>query len=131
MPGFGVTPVSTFPPPVADQFPSSWALQWRPVGADTTIVKADARNGIACGQTGGTLKVIINADIGDTTIDFDPGDAVLVYNEGTAKVTVTPATGVNLLFRSTLGASLAGQYSVGTLVKRTANTWVWYGDISA
>ena len=131
MPAFGVTPVGTYPPPVADDFPGRCGIDWRTSTVDITLVNSDASNGVECNQTGGTQHVIIPADVGDTSIDFDSGDWVAIYGAGTAKVTVTPAAGVTLRYRGSFGASIAGQYGVGVLLKRDTNLWIWFGDISA
>lgn len=105
-------------------------LSWRETDTDTTLLKADGQNGVAVTANTGEVFVTVPADTGDTTLDFAVGQAILVFQEGAARVTVVSESGVLLLYRApVLTNSLAGEFATATLIKRAANTWVLCGDL--
>lgn len=104
-------------------------LSWRETDTDTVLVKADGQNGVAVTADTGEVLITVPADTGDTALDFDVGQSVLVFQDGAARVTVVSESGVLLKYRVALTNSLAGEFATATLIKRAANTWVLCGDL--
>ncbi len=106
-------------------------LVWRDVPGDTEIDFGDAGNGLSMSGTSGEQIVTVPGDTGDPEIDLPEGTAILIYQEGSASVSVVPVSGVLINVRSPLDALLAGQFATATLLKRRANEWILCGDLSA
>lgn len=101
-------------------------LSWRDVPGDTTLLAADAKNGLSLSGTSGTQTVTVPG--GD--VDLPVGTAILLFQYGAAPVQVVPVSGVALLFREELSATLAGQYATATLIKHAADEWLLCGDLA-
>lgn len=104
-------------------------LSWRETDTDTTLLKADGQNGLAVTANTGEVFITVPADTGGETLDFATGQAVLVFQQGGARVTVVGESGVLLQYRAALTNSLAGEFATATLIKRAADTWVLCGDL--
>jgi hypothetical protein len=65
----------------------------------------------------------------DTTVNYPVGTTIDILQTSTGQVTITPAAGVTI--NATPGLKLRTQWSSATLMKRAANTWVVFGDLSA
>jgi hypothetical protein len=65
----------------------------------------------------------------DSTLDFPVGTTLDILQTSTGQVTIAGAVGVTV--NATPGLKLRTQWSSATLMKRAANTWVVYGDLSA
>lgn len=65
----------------------------------------------------------------DSSVNFAIGTTILVAQIGTGQTTIAGASGVTL--NATPGTKLRAQWSVVTLVKRNANTWMASGDLVA
>lgn len=65
----------------------------------------------------------------DATLDFPIGTTLDILQTSTGQVTIAGADGVTV--NATPGLKLRTQWSSATLMKRAANTWVVYGDLSA
>lgn len=65
----------------------------------------------------------------DATLDFPIGTTLDILQTSTGQVTIAGAAGVTV--NATPGLKLRTQWSSATLMKRAANTWVVYGDLSA
>jgi hypothetical protein len=65
----------------------------------------------------------------DSVINFPIGTTLDILQSGTGQTTVVPATGVVLNY--TPGNKLRFQWSIATILKRDANTWLLFGDLTA
>jgi hypothetical protein len=65
----------------------------------------------------------------DSTSNFPVGTQISILQTGTGQTTVTNAVGVTI--NGTPGLKLRTQWSIATLIKRAANTWVLLGDTAA
>jgi citrate lyase gamma subunit len=65
----------------------------------------------------------------DSTVDYPIGTTVDILQTNTGQVTVAGAAGVTV--NATPGLKLRTRWSSATLMKRAANTWVVYGDLTA
>ena len=65
----------------------------------------------------------------DSSINFDIGTSIDVYQYGTGQTTIAGDIGVTIR-SSGNKLNLTSQYSAATLVKRAANDWVVMGDLS-
>ena len=102
---------------------STPTFSWRNVGGDYTLTSSDMENGVSTSNSSGTQIITIPAGL--------DGNAVLIYQAGTAGAQLVAASGVLLHVRSGLTAVLKGQYAVATLIRRAANEWFIAGDLSA
>ena len=80
---------------------------------------------IEVGSSSATTLTIPN----DSTLDFPVGTTLDILQTSTGQVTIAGAAGVTV--NATPGLKLRTQWSSATLMKRAANTWVVYGDLSA
>ncbi len=65
----------------------------------------------------------------DATLNFPVGTTLDIIQTGAGQVTIAGAGGVTV--NATPGLKLRTQWSSATLLKRAANTWLVYGDLSA
>lgn len=65
----------------------------------------------------------------DSTVNFPIGTTLDILQTGTGEVTVAGAGGVTV--NSTPGLKLRTQWSSATLMKRSANSWLVFGDLKA
>jgi hypothetical protein len=65
----------------------------------------------------------------DSTVNYPVGTTLDILQTSTGQVTIAGAGGVTV--NATPGLKLRTQWSSATLMKRAANTWVVYGDLSA
>lgn len=65
----------------------------------------------------------------DSTLNFPVGTTLDVIQTGAGQVTIANAVGVTI--NATPGLKLRTQWSSATLLKRAANTWLAFGDLSA
>jgi hypothetical protein len=65
----------------------------------------------------------------DSSVDYPVGTTLDILQTSTGQVTIAGAGGVTV--NATPGLKLRTQWSSATLMKRAANTWVVYGDLSA
>jgi hypothetical protein len=65
----------------------------------------------------------------DAVINFPVGTTIDIVQAGTGQTTIVAAEGVSMNF--TPGRQLRQQWSVATLLKRDANTWLLFGDLTA
>lgn len=66
----------------------------------------------------------------DSTVNFPIGTYIVVLRTGTGSVTIEGMVGVpsGVIINFTPGLTLRAQWSMATLIKRAANTWVLSGD---
>lgn len=66
----------------------------------------------------------------DSTVNFPIGTYIVVLRTGTGSVTIEGMVGVpsGVVINFTPGLTLRAQWSMATLIKRAANTWVLSGD---
>ncbi len=65
----------------------------------------------------------------DTVINFPVGTTLDILQTGAGQTTVQAGPGVVLNF--TPGQKLRFQWSIATILKRDANTWLLFGDLTA
>ena len=65
----------------------------------------------------------------NSTAAIPVGTRVEVVRRGTGSTQILAAGGVTI--RSLVGTYISGQYGCATLVKRAANEWYVFGDLSA
>lgn len=65
----------------------------------------------------------------DATLNFPVGTTLDVIQTGAGQITIAGAGGVTV--NGTPGLKLRTQWSSATLLKRAANTWLVYGDLTA
>ena len=106
---------------------------WNPSGISVPVVSAGtAAYTLANGDQGkllqfnGTFTVTVPTD---ATYDFENGTVINILNIGTGTITTAGAGGVTL--NGNPGLKLNGQWSGASFIKRTDNTWVIVGDLSA
>jgi hypothetical protein len=83
----------------------------------------------------GKIVEISNASATTVTIPSDEtfavGTMIVVSQTGTGQITVVVENSGTQTLNSTPGSKLRAQWSVATLLKRSANTWLVYGDLVA
>jgi hypothetical protein len=65
----------------------------------------------------------------DSAVAFPVGASVDIFQRGTGQTTLVAGSGVTLLY--TPGLKLRARYSAATAIKRSANTWIVTGDLTA
>jgi hypothetical protein len=65
----------------------------------------------------------------DSVVDFPVGTTIDILQSGTGQTTIVAGDGVVLNF--TPGQKLRFQWSMATILKRDANTWLLFGDLTA
>ena len=75
-------------------------------------------------SSGNTLTVPTNSSVA-----FPIGTKIHVVQTGTVQTTLTPAGGVTI--NGTPGLKLRSQWSAVTLIKRSTDTWIAFGDLTA
>jgi hypothetical protein len=78
------------------------------------------------GATAGTLNIPT-----DATANFAIGAQINILQTGAGQITIAAVTPGTTTVNGSPGLKLRGQWSVATIVKRAANTWVAVGDLSA
>jgi hypothetical protein len=66
----------------------------------------------------------------DSTVNYPIGTTIDILQTNTGQVTIAPVSG-SVTVNATPGLKLRTQWSSCTLMKRAANTWVVYGDLTA
>ena len=67
----------------------------------------------------------------DATLDFPIGTSIDILQTGAGQVTIAAVTPGTTTVNATPGLKLRTQWSSATLLKRAANTWVVFGDLTA
>lgn len=88
-----------------------------------TLVLTDSARMIEM-SGGGNLNVPTNASVA-----FPVGTQIIILQTGSSQVTLSPALGVTI--NGTPGLKLRTQWSSATLVKRSTDVWVAFGDLAA
>jgi hypothetical protein len=66
----------------------------------------------------------------DSTVDYPIGTTLDILQTNTGQVTIAPVSG-SVTVNATPGLKLRTRWSSCTLLKRSANTWVVFGDLTA
>ena len=66
----------------------------------------------------------------DSTVNYPIGTTIDILQTNTGQVTIAPVSG-SVTVNATPGLKLRTRWSSATLLKRAANTWVVYGDLTA
>lgn len=67
----------------------------------------------------------------DAAVNFPIGTSIIIVQTGTGQTTITPVTPATTTINGTPGLKLRTQWSTATLVKRAANLWIAFGDLTA
>ena len=67
----------------------------------------------------------------DATLNFPIGTSIDILQTGAGQVTIAAVTPETTTVNATPGLKLRTQWSSATLLKRAANTWVVFGDLTA
>lgn len=98
--------------------------------AGHTFVAGDLSTLVEINDTTGTTQSPVYFTIpADSTYDFPIGATIDVLTTNTGRVAIQGASGVTV--NATPGLLLREQWSSATLLKRGANSWIAYGDLSA
>jgi hypothetical protein len=76
-------------------------------------------------KTAGTLTIPVDTP----ALTFPIGTTIDVIQTNSGQITIGSAFGVNL--NATPGLKIRSQWSIATLLKRDANTWLVFGDLTA
>jgi hypothetical protein len=101
-------------------------ITWRSAAASTTLVLADAENGVA--MNGGASAVVTIPT--HAAVAYDTGVSILLLWESGVKPTIDPAVGVTLTIDPSFEASIARLNGVVSLINRAVNSWVLAGDMT-
>ena len=93
--------------------------------ASYTLVLSDAGKMVEISNVSANILTVP----ADSTLNFAVGTQISILQTGTGQTTVTNAVGVTI--NGTPGLKLRTQWSIATLIKRAANTWVLLGDTAA
>jgi hypothetical protein len=91
-----------------------------------TLDSLSLRDGII--EVANTLPSTITIPL-DSAVDYPIGTSIDILQTSTGQVTIAGSGGVTI--NSTPGLKLRTQWSSATLLKRAANTWIVYGDLTA
>ena len=94
--------------------------------ASYTLADLTLRDGIIEVSSTSATTLTIPAD---TDTNYPVGSSIDILQTNTGQVTIAGANGVTV--NSTPGLKLRTQWSSATLLKRAANTWIVYGDLTA
>lgn len=90
-----------------------------------TLVLTDAGKTVEIDNSSAAVLTIPSSG----SVNFLDGTYVNITRKGSGSVTLSTGTGVTLLSRSS-ARILAGQYSLATIYKSSANSWIAGGDLS-
>lgn len=76
-------------------------------------------------KTAGTLTIPADTE----SLNFPIGTTIDIIQTNSGQITIGSAFGVNL--NATPGLKIRSQWSIATLLKRDANTWLVFGDLTA
>ena len=95
-------------------------------GATYTLALSDADNTQVetTNSSAVTITVPPNADVA-----FPTGSQINIAQIGTGQITIVGGSGVTV--NATPGLKLRAQYSTAVLVKRSTNSWLLAGDLTA
>lgn len=94
--------------------------------ASYTLALSDQSKMIEMNSSSATVLTIPT----DSTVNFPIGTYIVVLRTGSGSVTIEGMVGVpsGVTINTTPGLTLRAQWSMATLIKRAANTWVMSGD---
>ena len=90
-----------------------------------TLVLSDEGNMVEMDSSSANTVTIPPA----SSVAFNVGSAIDVFQKGTGQTTIVAGAGVTIL--NTPGLKFRARYSVASLIKRDANTWIVTGDLTA
>lgn len=102
---------------------------WTEVPGDYTLVLTDAGMGLATTGTTGAQQITIPPSV---DVEFLPGAAILVLQDGGAQAQIVPGIGVELVYRqAAFNPYTAGEMGILSLIYRGSDRWVVCGDLEA
>lgn len=125
--GTGITIDNTTPgyPVINAESVELPSIVWNARTSNYTLQITDANNAVEMTNSSDrTIAVPANASVA-----FPIGCSILIASGGAGIVTVAGDAGVTIYSRGS-DLTLAGQYSMATLVKRATNSWYFAGDLS-
>ncbi len=90
-----------------------------------TLALSDATNLVEIDSSSSTTVTIPT----NSSVAFPVGTSVDIFRKGSGLVTIAAASGVTVYY--TPGLKLRAQYSAATLIKRSTDTWLLTGDLTA
>lgn len=90
-----------------------------------TLALADSTNMVEVESSSSTTVTIPT----NASVAFPVGSSVDIFQKGTGQVTIAGAAGVTVYY--TPGLKLRAQYSAATAIKRSTDTWIVTGDLTA
>ena len=90
-----------------------------------TLALADSTNMVEVESSSATTVTIPT----NASVAFPVGSSVDIFQKGTGQVTIAGAAGVTVYY--TPGLKLRAQYSAATAIKRSTDTWIVTGDLTA
>jgi hypothetical protein len=95
--------------------------------ANYTLVANDSADQIEMNlSTANTLFVPT-----DASVNFPIGTSIIIAQVGTGQTTISAVTPATTTINGTPGMKLRTQWSTATLVKRAANLWMVFGDLTS
>ena len=88
---------------------------------------SDKNKMIEMGNSSGTAYITVPTN----STPFPVGTQIHILKTNTGTVTVQPADSNTTTINATPGLTLRTRWSAATLVKRSTETWVLFGDLSA
>lgn len=98
-----------------------------PTFANFTLDRAELRDGLIEMNLTVANTVTIPAD--SDALTFPIGTTIDILQTNSGQTTIVPANGVVLT--GTPGLKIRTQWSIVTILKRNANTWVVFGDLTS
>lgn len=102
---------------------SSYAVYVSSSSTTYTISQSDIGKNVEISNSASIVVTIPT----DSSVNFPIGSYINIFQAGVGQITVSAASGVTL--QATPGKKLRSQFSMATVVKRSANTWLLYGDL--
>jgi hypothetical protein len=98
--------------------------------ADYTLAAGDSARQIEMNSSSAnTLYVPTDASLGGD--NFPIGTSIIIVQTGTGQTTITATTPGTTTINGTPGFKLRTRWSTATLIKRAANVWLVFGDLTA
>jgi hypothetical protein len=95
-------------------------------GTSYTLVLADAAKVVSL-TNAAAITLTVPAE---SSVAFDVGTQILLYQGGAGQVTITPDSGVNIRSEGAK-LKLTDQYAVAGLLKLASDEWVAFGNLEA
>jgi hypothetical protein len=95
--------------------------------ANYTLIAEDSAKQIEMNVSSGNTLYIPT----DASVNFPVGTSIIIAQVGTGQTTIAAVTPGTTTVNGTPGLKLRTQWSTATIVKRAANLWMVFGDLTA